>query len=404
VTCHGFGFPFNIPALNERLSQDSLYTVENINEKHTMAPLYKPFRPLLTAASVQDSRPQYKITRRKGRGCNIEGTSTFFREQHKKERRYLRACPQCIESDIKSVGESYWHRSHQVYGVDICYKHGEVLVETGINVSTALKQIQYELPGRKWIKFKTSKTTQSNELFFKIAKSVHWLLNCNSSMTSIEDVTAGYHSELRKNGYDTDKSSAFLWKLQQDLIGFYTDKSIDTSTIQNTRYGRLTWIENLLEGEWDLLHPLDHLLFIQFLGLSCQDFIVCQKAKFHPFGPGPWPCLNPAAPHFLQRVVESCDITPDDNAFRVNGTFSCSCGFQFSMSWPYRRNNDPSKPGRVLKYGDAWENALRQMRLEGRTFKQIASILGVQSLFAKEAYDRGIAAGSPVVPIGFLQK
>lgn len=35
----------------------------------------------------------------------------------------VRFCPQCVERDIKSLGVSYWRRSHQLFGVSWCVEH-----------------------------------------------------------------------------------------------------------------------------------------------------------------------------------------------------------------------------------------------------------------------------------------
>ena len=36
---------------------------------------------------------------------------------------YLKYCPRCVSEDRAQYGETYWHRSHQVRGIDICTKH-----------------------------------------------------------------------------------------------------------------------------------------------------------------------------------------------------------------------------------------------------------------------------------------
>lgn len=40
----------------------------------------------------------------------------------------FRACPSCIEQDLKKHGESYWHRAHMLPGVSKCLEHGVDLV------------------------------------------------------------------------------------------------------------------------------------------------------------------------------------------------------------------------------------------------------------------------------------
>jgi hypothetical protein len=39
----------------------------------------------------------------------------------------LRICPACVKEDIRSKGFFYYHRTHQIPGVNVCYKHGCLL-------------------------------------------------------------------------------------------------------------------------------------------------------------------------------------------------------------------------------------------------------------------------------------
>lgn len=49
-----------------------------------------------------------------------------------KRKKHLRYCPVCVNADRERYGESYWHRKHQIYGIDTCYKHGCELIESPV--------------------------------------------------------------------------------------------------------------------------------------------------------------------------------------------------------------------------------------------------------------------------------
>ena len=55
--------------------------------------------------------------------------------KHKGSMRYLRYCPLCAEEDRMNYGETYWHSSHQMMGVDICPVHLCNLVNSNILIS-----------------------------------------------------------------------------------------------------------------------------------------------------------------------------------------------------------------------------------------------------------------------------
>jgi len=42
----------------------------------------------------------------------------------------LRFCPICTRENREEYGEAYWHRKHQIAGIDLCYKHGCYLVDS----------------------------------------------------------------------------------------------------------------------------------------------------------------------------------------------------------------------------------------------------------------------------------
>lgn len=47
----------------------------------------------------------------------------LYQCKSKRVMRYLRYCPSCAAEDREQYGETYWHRSHQLQGVDVCPLH-----------------------------------------------------------------------------------------------------------------------------------------------------------------------------------------------------------------------------------------------------------------------------------------
>ncbi len=44
--------------------------------------------------------------------------------------RTYRLCPKCVEEDKHRFGEPYFHRRHQLEGIDVCLKHQLILQDT----------------------------------------------------------------------------------------------------------------------------------------------------------------------------------------------------------------------------------------------------------------------------------
>jgi hypothetical protein len=100
-----------------------------IVENHTLAPFLDAFRP------TDFSNPREKIPE------------------------HLFSCPACREDDMQSVGEAYWHRSHQIPGGTICYRHGKTLQQ-----STRTCHTNYAAGRAKLDYFSPSDETAWNDL------------------------------------------------------------------------------------------------------------------------------------------------------------------------------------------------------------------------------------------------
>lgn len=58
----------------------------------------------------------------------------------------LRACPDCMEADVRTFGIAYWHLSHQIPGVLVCLRHGGPLLECDLKAN-GVGRFLWLLPG-----------------------------------------------------------------------------------------------------------------------------------------------------------------------------------------------------------------------------------------------------------------
>lgn len=99
-------------------------TTEELVEKHTMFPMYMRF---------------YEKERRKTTFESLvkmdSHKNVFPIITHKETARYLRYCPLCAKGDRENLGETFWHRSHQLYGSSVCSIHNCYLEESGVEIA-----------------------------------------------------------------------------------------------------------------------------------------------------------------------------------------------------------------------------------------------------------------------------
>lgn len=97
-----------------------------IVEKHTMFPYYGRF--------LQRDRRQQALSlllQTDERYHNL-----LYQLKSKHVSRYLRYCPLCAAEDRKQHGETYWHRSHQLQGINICPTHHCALYNSPVPISS----------------------------------------------------------------------------------------------------------------------------------------------------------------------------------------------------------------------------------------------------------------------------
>lgn len=100
--------------------------METIIEKHTMFASYGRFLP-----KERKQRAFRDLLSMHGNFNNLLSVP----KRRTEEQRYLRYCPECAKQDRKQYGETYWHRSHQIVGVDICPVHGCYLEKSSLELS-----------------------------------------------------------------------------------------------------------------------------------------------------------------------------------------------------------------------------------------------------------------------------
>lgn len=99
--------------------------MEEVVLRHTMLPTYR-FLP------TERLRRAFKsLIRMNTDYCDILPLPT----NEKGKKRYLRYCPICIHEDRKAYAECYWHRTHQIVGVNICPEHRCYLIESPLTVN-----------------------------------------------------------------------------------------------------------------------------------------------------------------------------------------------------------------------------------------------------------------------------
>ena len=193
--------------------------LEELIEKHTMFPYYARF--------LRKERRQQALSmmiRMDERYHNL-----IYMNKCKHIPRYLRYCPHCAAYDRKIYGEAYWHRSHQLAGVDICRVHTCYIVDSAVEISS--KTSPYLYSAERMIPLEEEAVYCFGGLEQRIAKYVYSVFHAPMDMETDIPVGRFFHYKMEGTQYlslrGEQRNMALLFR---DFSNFY--KEIDDVPIK----------------------------------------------------------------------------------------------------------------------------------------------------------------------------
>lgn len=207
----------------------TMYSMEELILNHTMFPQYARF---LSAERKKEALYHLQYDYR-----DIHSLfPVLLRDSSDKQLKY---CPMCSIEDKNKYGETYWHRLHQMRGIDICIKHKCKLLSSFVPIKSEQSYSFY--PAENIVKeTKINKSINPNELMYcKYLADVFY-----APFNTKEDSFANnlIYESLTKTKYMNSTGSMLRTKLlSDDLKSFYTKKGISHiisfSQIQRTLLG-----------------------------------------------------------------------------------------------------------------------------------------------------------------------
>jgi len=385
------GLPSHIDDFVAALPPGHHYTADLLIDNHTLLPFYGPFLPPERLGHLREDM--------RGRNGPAIHMRAGIMASHVSPPEWLRLCPHCIEEDRRKVGECYWHRVHQVPGVEVCPVHEVCLYYSDVcaqNVKTRYEFVPAERAAQ-WL-HQPDLPDSPNEILLKIAHDVHWLLSSRGLSQGLEALNARYREMLSALGLASYRGRVNAGALLERFRSYYSSSLLHLLQCQLDERVGDNWLLRLIRTPRNAQHPLHHLLLIYFLGHIAQTFFSLPIER-KPFGEGPWPCLNPACNHYRQYRIRECQVVHSKYVNgRPIGIFSCDCGFVYSRTGPDTSSEDWFKLSRVKTFGCVWETRLCMLwEDEEVSLRGIAHQLEVDPLTVKRHATRlGLVFPRPV--------
>lgn len=350
--------PNKIEHLVSELPPGHLYTVDYFIDNHTLFPFYAPFLLRERAQLVRDGMRRV--------GENHVKEEIGLTASSVPQPLWLRFCPKCVEADRRRFGETYWHRVHQIPGVEVCSQHAVFLelsdapFHNSRNPGEAIsaENTLHNPPVRP-----LSSSDGLHNIYLGVARNAGWLLEWGESKYGNDHLRERYYNHLLKRGLAYYNGNVRARDLAIEFSEHYPAKLLESLNCQIKNQHR-NWLLRLLHlGTAEVSqHPIRHILLILLLGCTIEEFLT-SSAAYKPFGDGPWPCLNHAADHFRQAVITECRVTDNlvkKKTGRPLGTFNCECGFVYNRVGPDTSEEDRYRIDSVESYGSVWERVLRE--------------------------------------------
>src|SRR6266567_2458617 len=347
--------PSHLAYFVDHLPTGHMYTVDYFIDHHTLLPFYAAFHA-----------PEH-VRRLREQMISSNGQALHRRagvaQSSIPSPQWLRYCPGCVHKDRKNFGECYWHRLHQVSGVEICPVHRTLLENSKVRAKSHISTREFISAEHASVDT-TPRDAESSPFFqtFKdIALDVCYLLD-HSCCSDPASLRKRYGVLLSQRGLLPSTGS--MIRMQDCLKAFmdyYSQTLLATlhCRIKLSRLEHRTWLNRVLHPSNNPQHPLHHILAIRFLGSSAETFFHLDIEPTMPFGEGPWPCLNPVCEHYQKRHITTCQIHHQHG--RLVGRFACSCGFTYSRRGPDTSLEDAFRREYILAYGAKWETLLRDL-------------------------------------------
>lgn len=365
------GLPCKLDKLAEALPHGHRYTSDQFIDENTLLPFYGPFVP-------PERLPLLRKDMRGGSGGAIYGRLGVLTSKIDAE--FLRFCPACVESDREQFGETYWHRIHNVPGVEVCPAHLVWLENSEVYVRRRGGNKDHFVTAEQSVRRVSAHPIGNGErqdrARLRIAEDAAWLLRTCGITADPTLHRERYIGLLFDRGISTYRGVVNTPELINSLTAHYSYEFLHG--IGCGTGGRYNWIHRLVHNTGRAQHPLQHLLLMQFLGFTAERFFRLPAQRL-PFGEGPWPCLNRASDHYRQNLIAQYELTFTQKGRKPRGIFRCCCGFAYYRVGPDRSAEARFEMSGCIAFGEVWGRALRQMHEEGGyTNEELAARLGVR--------------------------
>ncbi|BAQ60811.1 Tn7-like transposition protein D [Geminocystis sp. NIES-3708] len=348
--------PSYLSALIANMPQGHCYTIDRLIYQHTLLPFYAPFYPSERIRMVE------KIMSNNGKASASEKLGLMANSVPCVHT--LKFCPLCLQNDKKQFGESYWHRLHQISGVEVCPEHQVFLEKSNVTIKYRKNRHKFcstddslAIVSPRYLNLSKS----SHYILFQIAKDSQRLLTYKIPSQGLSSFRERYLTLLINRQLANYNGTIKVKKLQDDFSAYYPTEILNQIHCKVDYSSQHNWLIRLMRSCKVAQHPLHHLLMIHFLGHNAESFFQL-PVNVKLFGEGQWPCLNNICPQFRRHRIKEYNLSFSKDSGKPVASFRCGCcKFRYYRVGPDQSHHDLYRYSRVENYGELWESELTKL-------------------------------------------
>jgi hypothetical protein len=357
--------PNKIDALIERLPPASIYTADMLIQRNTLLPFYAPF--------LAQRNYELIIADMKGNGARTTQLRAGIVAGGINPPEFFRTCPSCDEENFSRHGETYWHRLHQIRGIEVCPVHRVFLEPTNVPLFGSARKdslVSAQSARRVAVSKVLDPQDAGHRFLLRLAVSAEWLLENDVSRPRLIEIGRCYRHLLAANDCLTPRGWIRLNRLREKLrqccpVDWL--KGVNCELHTGSDGG---WLARLFRETDQSMAPIRHLAVMAALNVSAEEFFThlltrsarqLRETRFR--------CLNPVCPRYSALVIAGFDIKRTNYGFaRI---FECPhCAHRSS------RPLDGQSVIRVVSFGELWMQKLKSLWADGsRSLENISEEL-----------------------------
>lgn len=243
------------------------FTSDYFIQKHTMFPYIASFLP-------EDRAGEISALMKDGQVSLIYNKSGLISSCSLTQNRQFRFCPVCMKEDIHDLGETYWHRVHQITEVLICHKHKVPLRNSNVLMRGTYRQSFIAADEENCISNETINfSSDVTDKLFMIAKDVQQILMREFTYQDVDKHKFLYMQKLIDLKYANLNGMIHQKRLRNAMLEFWGEDILCNLQCQIELDKDCSWLNSLVRENSIPAQPIRHLLICRFLGIDIIELL-----------------------------------------------------------------------------------------------------------------------------------